>query len=100
MDQTPDQRIARLTRHVVQGWSRASQDEQARRRAIRWLQAHPSAMPEVDALWLAALDGEGPLARWIAAAAVPLSWDLEIPLHSVLACHPFADLPQWTEVPK
>jgi hypothetical protein len=96
----PEQRIARLIRHVVQGWERAKQDADARRRASAWLTAHPSAMPEVDALWQEALSGRGPLAAWIEAGAVPGAWHQDLALHSVLCGHPFTDLPQWTEVRK
>jgi hypothetical protein len=96
----PEQRLARLIRHVVQGWARAKQDADARRRACTWLTAHPSAMPEVDALWQEALSGRGPLAAWIEAGAVPAGWHHDLALHSVLCGHPFTDLPQWTEVRK
>jgi hypothetical protein len=96
----PEQRLARLIGHVRKGWARAWQDPAARRRASGWLSAHPSAMPEVDALWQEALTGQGPLARWIEAGCVASDWRSELPLHSVLCGHPFTDLPQWTEVRK
>jgi len=57
-------------------------------------------MQGVDDLWLAALDGRGPLADWLASGARESDWQQPLPLHSVLACHPFPDLPQWTELPK
>lgn len=57
-------------------------------------------MPGVDALWLDALAGRGLLAVWLLAGAAPESWTSDLPLHSVLACHPFADLDQWTEFPR
>jgi hypothetical protein len=100
MSMTPEQRLARLTRHAVQGWARARSDTVVRERAREWLLAHPSAMPAVDELWLAALAGTGPLSAWIESGAAPDAWQGDQPLHSVLACHPFPDLPQWLEVRK
>jgi hypothetical protein len=97
---TPVERLHRLRRHAVAGWQRAIADLAIRDRASRWLDAHPSAMPAVDALWQQALANVGPLATWLAADADVDTWPLAIPLHSVLACHPFPDLPQWTEAPK
>ena len=61
-----------------------------------WSETHPSAMPEVDQLWLDCLEGCGPLAEWLAADAAPESWRHDLPLHSVLAGHPFPDLLRWT----
>jgi hypothetical protein len=72
-----------------------------RERAAAWLRAHPSAMPDVDDLWFQALDDRGPLAHWLSTDAPPEAWSHPtVPLHSAVACHPFPDLPQWTEVPK
>lgn len=100
MATTPEQRLARLCRHALEGFARAQQDPAVRARAAAWLAAHPSAMDGVDALWFAALEGQGALAAWIRAGAAPAEWSLELPLHSVLACHPFPDLSRWTEVEK
>ncbi len=100
MATTPAQRLERLRRHALAGWERARGDAVVRERAGQWLGRHPSPMPEVDQLWLAAIQGQGPLASWLAAGGVIESWPLAVPLHSVLACHPFPDLPQWTEAPK
>jgi hypothetical protein len=93
-------RLARLRSHALAGWIRARKDATAQERASRWLAAHPSAMAEVDSLWQEALLGRGPLAEWLAAGADTEQWHHDLPLHSLLACHPFPDLPQWTEVPK
>lgn len=98
MGTTPTERLARLTRHAVLGWQRARSDAAARERARAWLLAHPSRMPDVDALWLEALDGQGPLAAWLGSGATPDTWHHEIALHSVLAGHPFPDLLQWTRL--
>jgi len=95
---TPEQRLARLIRHAIQGWERARRDAQARARARSWLEAHPSHMLHVDALWLEALEGRGLLNTWLTAGAGPEAWThSDVPLHSVLACHPFPDLAQWIE---
>lgn len=56
-------------------------------------------MAGVDDLWQEALRSHGALAEWFAAGAGIEAWQLMLPLHSVLACHPFPDLPQWTESP-
>jgi hypothetical protein len=100
MGVTPEQRLQRLVRHAVQGWNRARNDAVVRERARAWLTAHPTAMDGVDSLWFAALDGEGLLASWIEGGADPDDWRGEVALHSVLASHPFPDLPQWTEITK
>ena len=96
----PKARLERLRQHAVRGFSRARADGAVARRAQGWLIAHPSAMADVDAMWLEALRGEGPLAAWLMAGADVQAWRIDVPLHSVLACHPFPDLPQWAEVPK
>ena len=100
MATTPDQRLARLLEHAVAGWMRTRRDESVRRRAIAWLAAHPSNMPDVDALWTLALAGTGSLAAWFERGASAAEWSLDLPLHSVLAGHPFPDLKRWTESPK
>jgi hypothetical protein len=97
---TPAERLERLRRHAVAGFARSCADASVRERARRWLAAHPSAMADVDALWLRALDRDGPLAAWFDEGAEISRWQSPVPLHSVLACHPFPDLPQWTEVTK
>jgi hypothetical protein len=96
----PAERLARLRRHALAGWIRARRDATAQERARRWLDAHPSAMADVDTLWQEALHGRGPLAEWLAGGAEIDHWHADVPLHSLLACHPFPDLPQWTEVPR
>lgn len=98
MATNPEQRLLRLLRHARAGWERARADEELRRRARSWLLAHPSALPEVDSLWLDCLDGQGPLATWLQDGADPRRWHIEVALHSVLAGHPFPDLPQWSEL--
>lgn len=98
MATTPEERLARLTRHAVVGFERARNDAAVRERARAWLLARPSRMPDVDAMWLEALDGRGPLAAWLGSDADPDTWHHDLALHSVLAGHPFPDLLQWTEV--
>jgi hypothetical protein len=85
-----------LILHARAGWRRARQDRAAGDRARNWIRIHPSGMPAVDALWLQSLDGEGPLARWLDGEIQPEQWQHELALHTVLACHPFPDLPQWS----
>jgi hypothetical protein len=53
-------------------------------------------LPEVDELWLACLEGRGPLAAWLASGADPDAWTHQFALHTMLACHPFPDLRQWS----
>lgn len=97
---TPEQRLQRLRRHALSGWHRARNDVAIAERAQNWLALHPTAMPTVDQLWFDALQGRGSLAQWLLADAPIAQWSESVPLHSVLACHPFPDLPQWMEVPK
>lgn len=98
MFSTPEERLIRLIRHAHAGYALARRDSAASERARAWLLAHPSALPEADALWLSCLDGRGPLAAWLDTDAGPEQWPHHLALHSVLACHPFPDLPQWVEV--
>jgi len=95
---TPEQRLQRLLRHARAGWERARQAPEARARARAWLLAHPSALPAIDALWLDCLEGRGPLSVWFERGASTADWRDDLALHSVLAGHPFPDLPQWVEV--
>jgi hypothetical protein len=97
---TPEQRLQRLLRHARAGWERARNNPAARERARHWLLAHPSALPEVDQLWLDCLDERGPLHAWFVRGATADDWSHDQALHSVLAGHPFTDLPQWTELQK
>lgn len=53
-------------------------------------------MPEVDRLWADCLAGTGPLAAWLAEDRPPETWSEPVPLHSVLASHPFPDLILWS----
>jgi hypothetical protein len=93
MATTPERRLERHSRHARRGLQRARRDDSARRRAFDWIIAHPSRLPEADALWLAALNGEGPLIKWLEGG----DWRVEtLSLRSVVACHPFPDLPQWS----
>jgi hypothetical protein len=99
---TPEQRFQRLRRHAVDGWHRAQSDLAARERASQRLREHPADIPHADDLWQQALRGEGPLAEWLAADDGAKPWPLDhlLSLRSLFACHPFSDLPQWTELPK
>jgi hypothetical protein len=95
MNKTPESRLARLADHVRQAWDLIHNEPLARERARRRLIERPSSRPEVDRLWLDCLDGRGPLAAWLAAGGHLAAWPGSPPLHSVLASHPFPDLPQW-----
>ncbi len=97
---TPEQRLARLIRNARRGWQLAAHDPQVRERARQWLAAHPSTMPEVDAMWTECLSGTGALHDWLNSAAPATDWPHSLPLHSLLAGHPFPDQPQWVEVPR
>ena len=73
----------------------ARADESLRREAARWLTEHPSMMPQVDAMWQAALRGEGRLAAWLASTGSLDAWTDPIGLRSVLSGHPFPSLELW-----
>jgi hypothetical protein len=96
MSKTPEERLARLAGHAREGWRLVGTQPEARARAQRWLAEHPSARADVDRLWRECLDGRGPLADWLAAGGEPASWPGSPPLHSILASHPFPDLPRWS----
>jgi hypothetical protein len=91
-----EERLERLLLHVRRGWERVRSRPEDRERARRWLREHPSRWPEIDALWLDASSGSGSLAAWLDAGAPPEGWMLDVPLHSVLASHPFACLSPWS----
>lgn len=90
------ERLERLLGHVRHGWERVQTSAAERNRVSHWLGAHPSGWSEIDDLWSQALSGVGPLTSWLVAGARPDSWRLDIPLHSVLASHPFACLSPWS----
>lgn len=96
MKKTPEQRLATLREHAIQGWKLTQVDPAYRDRARSWLEEHPSGWPEVDRLWEQCLGGEGPLATWLGSGADPSSWKGFPALHSVLASHPFPDLLSWS----
>ena len=91
-----DERLERLLRHARHGWERVRANPEECARARHWLLEHPSRWPELDELWSRALQNDGALAEWLAQGAQPESWQLDIPLHSVLASHPFACLSPWS----
>jgi len=92
----PEERLERLLSHVRRGWERVGESPAVRARALGWLERHPTAWSELDRAWSQALSGEGELASWLDAGGRPESWRLELPLHSVLASHPFACLSPWS----
>lgn len=92
----PAERLERLLLHVRRGWERVRADPAERARARRWIAEHPSGWPELDDLWSRSLAGDGALASWLESGARPEAWGLEVPLHSVLAPHPFACLSPWS----
>lgn len=100
MVRSPQERMERLARHVREGWRLVREHPSARRQAQRWLEEHPSARPDVDRLWLEALDGTGALARWLDDGGILEEWPGSPPLHGVLASHPFPDLLKWSLLPK
>jgi len=99
MYRDPEERLARLVEHGRRAWRLMQERPEARDRARRWLAEHPSAWREVDQLWLRCLEGEGPLADWLASGGDPSDWSGSPALHSVLASHPFPDLPVWSSRP-
>ncbi len=99
MIRSPQERIERLARHARQGWQLVQTRPEVRERAQRWLREHPSARPDIDRLWLEALEGEGPLADWLDAGAILDEWTGSPPLSGILASHPFPDLLTWSILP-
>lgn len=97
---TPEERQARLLAHVCRGWQVVRADAPSRARSLRWLVEHPSRWPELDRLWASALEGAGPLAAWLETGGREEDWTLALPLHSVLASHPFAPLRSWSSPAK
>ena len=96
MRSTPEQRLARLARHARAGYVAARADAQRAARALGWLSDHPSPNPALDAIWRDCLHGRGPLAAWLASEAPANVWTEAVPLHSLLASHPFPDLALWS----
>lgn len=97
MPTQPAQRLDRLLRHVREAWALCCSEPAFRARSVEWLREHPSPAPELDALWLDALQGAGPLAAWLDAGSDPDTWaHPDIPLHSVLTSHPFPHLAAWS----
>jgi hypothetical protein len=100
MTRDPAERLARLRRHALRGLAEARADAARAVRCARWLAEHPSQLPEVDAMWLSALRGEGPIADWADRGGPLDGWDDPYwPLHTVLAGHPFPDLNPWSIQP-
>jgi hypothetical protein len=92
----PEDRLERLVRHARDGWRRIRASAAERAAVSQWLAEHPSSWRAVDELWEEALHHRGPLASWLDAGGEPATWTGEIPLHSVLASHPFACLSPWS----
>ena len=95
MASTPETRLMRLTQHARHGWQAMRENPALRQEARDWLLAHPSPRSDVDRLWLASLEGSGPLAEWLDRQAPPQAWEGPLPLHTVLASHPFPSLRTW-----
>ena len=96
MPKTPAERLTTLLEHVRLGWDLVRENPALLEQARSWLEAHPSAWPEVDELWRRCLHGEGPLATWLASGSDPSAWSGVPSLHSALASHPFPDLLSWS----
>ena len=95
MASTPETRLTRLTQHARQGWQAIEENPALQQQARDWLLAHPSPHSDVDQLWLACLEGSGPLADWLRRQEPPQAWQGSPPLHTVLASHPFPFLRTW-----
>ena len=82
---------------MSRGFAELDRDAARAERARSWLVAHPSAEPDVDAIWRLALDGSGPLVDWRRSGSTAETWrHATLPLHTVLASHPFPDLDVWS----
>lgn len=100
MVRDPTDRLSRLRRHALRGLAEARLDAERAERAVRWLADHPSAIPAVDALWRDAVHGRGPLVAWADNGGALDAWTHDtLPLHTVLAGHPFPDLDLWSIQP-
>lgn len=96
MRRTPAERLNELAEHARLGWALVQENPRFLDESRRWLAEHPSGWPEVDELWTECLQGEGPLADWLASARGPSEWDGFPSLHSLLASHPFPNLISWS----
>ena len=96
MPRTPADRLNELVEHARLGWAFVQENPDLLDESRRWLAAHPSGWPEVDEIWKQCLQGEGPLADWLASGRDPSEWHDFPSLHSVLASHPFPDLIRWS----
>jgi len=99
MKRSPQDRLAQQAEHALRAWELIRREPETRQRAQIWLEEHPSGWQEVDRLWRDCLDGEGPLADWLASGGDPSTWDRFPALHSVLASHPFPGLLSWSNLP-
>lgn len=96
MRRTPAERLNELAEHARLGWALVQENPELLDESQSWLAEHPSGWPEVDELWKACLQGEGPLADWLASSRDVSEWDGFPALHSLLASHPFPNLISWS----
>ena len=73
---------------VRRAWQQSRRDKEVYRSALEWLDRHPSHVPEIDELWREALEGRGPLARWLDGDESALE-SAGQPARAILASHPF-----------
>jgi hypothetical protein len=92
-----DKHLREQATRARRGYLLCQEDVSKRQRAIDWIQQHPSAMADVDALWLEALHSQGKLTSWLLSDLDIYDWqDPQLPMRCILAGHPFRDLPLWT----
>ncbi len=87
------ERLERQARWARKRYAEARASPDRAELSRRWLRAHPSGMPDVDAAWLECLDGVGPLSRWLTSGSPLDAWSEKIPLRCLLSSHPFMDWP-------
>ncbi len=73
---------------VLRAWKEGQSDPEVRRSALEWLDRHPSHVPEINDLWRDALEGHGPLQRWLDGDESALEAAGQ-PVRAILASHPF-----------
>lgn len=85
---TPAARQQLRELRVREVWAESRVDATIRTQALEWLDEHPSPDPTIDHLWRQALQGRGPLYRWLEGDDLALE-QAGLASRVVIASHPF-----------